>query len=92
MAQLECIKGPGQHSLGYICLFGVAGLLVTSSVRVTADLGTGLINGVIYGIVVIIAVIPGRPPHNSRAIWEQVHCRSIPPSCWRCAASGATGG
>lgn len=78
MVQLECIKVPGQHNVGYICLFGVIGLLVTSSVRVTADLGTGLINGVIYGIVLIIAVIPGRPPQNSRAIWEQVHRQSGP--------------
>ena len=70
--QLECVKVLGQHSVGYICLFGVLGLLVTSSVRVTADLGTGLINGVIYGIVVVIAVIPGRPPRTSRGIWEQV--------------------
>ena len=58
--------------MGYTCLFGVLGLLVTSSVRVTADLGTGLINGVIYGIIVIIAIIPGRPPQNSLGIWKQV--------------------
>ena len=62
----------GQHSVGYVCLFGILGLLVVSTVRVSADLGTGLINGVIYGIVVVIAVIPGRPPHTARGIWEQV--------------------
>ena len=79
MLQLECIKVLGQDNVGFICLFGVLGLLVTSSVRVTADLGTGLINGVIYGIIVIIAVIPGRPPQNSRGIWEQVQRHPPPP-------------
>ena len=66
----------GQHSVGYICLFGILGLLVVSTVRVSADLGTGLINGVIYGITVVIAVIPGRPPSTARGIWEQA--RSTP--------------
>ena len=61
----------GQHSVGYICLFGILGLVVVSTVRVSADLGTGLINGVIYGITVVIAVIPGRPPSTARGIWEQ---------------------
>ena len=70
--QLECISTLGQHSVGWVCLFGVLGLLVTSAVRVTADLGTGLINGVIYGITVVIALIPGRPPHTAYAIWAQV--------------------
>ena len=67
-AQFELARAPHHAYVGFLCMWACLALIVIATVRVKADLGTGLLTGVIFAIT----IIEGQFTWPSRSLWGQV--------------------
>ena len=79
MLQFELAHAPHHAYIGYLCMWACLALVVISTVRVKADLGTGLLTGVIFAIT----IIQGQFTWPSGRLWSQVGFQRCVSRQWK---------
>jgi hypothetical protein len=77
LAQFELAHAPGTGYIGFLCMWACLTLVVLATVRVKADLATGLVTGVVFAIT----LIQGQFTWPGRRLWGQARA----PACPLCA-------